>query len=526
MTLRKAPIDLNKWFVPLLCLNLVVWVLARVISDSNLDPYGDMLENFAWGQEFSWGNQKHPPLIGWITGLWFWFMPRYDTSYHLLAYLNVLVGLVGIYRVAGCLDLKKIAIPSVLLLAMAFPYSTLAVKFNANSILLSLWPWVIFGWLKCQQEAGSKGVLWAIIFGAMSALALLGKYYSGVLMIGLLLASFSSVQGRLWLRSFKPWLAGLVFCLMLAPHVLWLFDNHFVSLQYISTQSNGKSAYRELYKFALAPLFYWLLPWVACAWLSSFGAPSLGLRIFAFIKNLGRAWYCRDWDDTLFWLVMLPWILTLVIGATGFVHLSLPWAIPLGFGFPLLWLRNLWGLESASYPHLYQYIPRVFSVWLILVVIVSPLYAWQQGVSENRNYYLPRAEAARAILAEWQQRVPGSRLHWVGGNWAENALVAFYGDPDVTILPGLPDSNPGYASNPDEWRGNPGLLLCPGKLAAVPSPRTCHSEIRSWLLDNDLAVREFRVSVKKTGLRFPADWEFEYTGFIYLPGRGESDHDS
>ena len=156
MRRKVGTLDLDRWLLPLLILNLLVWVVARFISDTNLDPYGDMLENFAWGQEFSWGTHKHPPLIGWVTALWFSILPRNDTAYHLLSYLNVLLGLVGVYRVAIVLGFARVAVPTVLLLAMALPYSTLAVKFNANAILLSLWPWVVFGWLKSQQETDTN----------------------------------------------------------------------------------------------------------------------------------------------------------------------------------------------------------------------------------------------------------------------------------------------------------------------------------------------------------------------------------
>ena len=210
MRRKVGTLDLDRWLLPLLILNLLVWVVARFISDTNLDPYGDMLENFAWGQEFSWGTHKHPPLIGWVTALWFSILPRNDTAYHLLSYLNVSLGLVGVYRVAIVLGFARVAVPTVLLLAMALPYSTLAVKFNANAILLSLWPWVVFGWLKSQQETDTNVNTWTILFGVLGGLALLGKYYSGVLMVGLLLASFSSKDGRHWLKSYKPWLSGIV----------------------------------------------------------------------------------------------------------------------------------------------------------------------------------------------------------------------------------------------------------------------------------------------------------------------------
>jgi len=526
MTSSKLAFDLDRWLFPLLCLNLLVWVLARFISDTNLDPYGDMLENFAWGQEFSWGTHKHPPLVGWVTGLWFSVVPRYDTTYHLLAYLNVLLGLAGVYRVAIALGYASVAAPSVLLLAMALPYSTLAVKFNANAILLSLWPWVVFAWIKSQSETGINGSKWSILFGVVSALALLGKYYSGVLMVGLLLTSFSSKSGRRWLKSYKPWLAGLVFALALTPHVIWLVENNFITLAYIAAQTTSGETYQGLYKFVFAPLLYWVVPLVLCAWFATAHLGSVSRRIATFVKNLGLAWYCRGWNDTLFWLAMLPWMLTLLFGAFGVVALSIPWAIPIGFGFPLLWIRNLWYPEEAAPKELSKPVSNVFFIWLLLILVGSPFFAAFEAKTESTNYYRPRAEAAKAIIQAWQDKLPDTELHWVSGYWAENGLVAFYGNPEIKILPGLPDSEEAKAVSSLVWRNRPGLILCPRNQAATPPPTLCPRDTERWLELNNLPVHTLRVHVHKSGFRFPVQWEFEYLGYIYLPEKGESGDDN
>jgi 4-amino-4-deoxy-L-arabinose transferase-like glycosyltransferase len=163
------------WIWLLLGLHVGVWVVAHGISDTNLDGYADMLENFAWGQTFEWGSAKHPPLFAWITGAWFTVFPTIDAAYHLLSYANAALGLLGVYRLAQGIGRDDLALPSVLLLCMAFPYSTLAVKFNANAILLSVWPWVAVAWVHSIQREGRHGWWWSIGLGALSALAMLAK---------------------------------------------------------------------------------------------------------------------------------------------------------------------------------------------------------------------------------------------------------------------------------------------------------------------------------------------------------------
>ena len=75
---------------------MIAWLVARSVSDPSLDPYGDMLETWLWGQTFSLGTDKHPPLSGWVAGLWFLIFPASNVAYFLLAYLNAAVGLLGV----------------------------------------------------------------------------------------------------------------------------------------------------------------------------------------------------------------------------------------------------------------------------------------------------------------------------------------------------------------------------------------------------------------------------------------------
>ncbi len=74
--------------------------MAHGVANTNLDGYADMLENYAWGQNLAWGSAKHPPFFAWVTGVWFLIFPTIDTAYYLLSYLNVAVGLLGVYRLA------------------------------------------------------------------------------------------------------------------------------------------------------------------------------------------------------------------------------------------------------------------------------------------------------------------------------------------------------------------------------------------------------------------------------------------
>ena len=503
----------------LLGLHALVWVLAHGIANTNLDSYADMLENYAWGQNLAWGSAKHPPFFAWVTGVWFLIFPTIDTAYYLLSYLNVAIGLLGVYRLAQALRLHSLALPAVLLLCMAFPYSTLAAKFNANSILLSVWPWVAVAWLHSVRHAGPSSWLWSVALGLLSAIAMLSKYYSGVFLLGIFLTALVSQEGRRWFVTPKPWLALLVFGLGLLPHLQWLQSHDFVTLHYISEQgSESGTDWRQVLKFALAPMAYWLLPWLLSAFLFAPGQPSFLQRLLGWPLRLLRCWLPQGWDDTLFWLAMMPWLITLMFGVTGFVELSLPWAIPVGFGFSLLWLRNL-TVAQADAPQAAPRLRYAMIAWCILVVLGSPWYAWHQAKEGANNFYLPRREAATELINGWQERHPDLRLRWVGGAWAENALLAFYGDDSVQVVPGVPDQFPATVNPVANWQQQGGLLLCPLGQVDKPTATDCPQQMQAWLHANGQQVEPYRIVVESHGFWFTKRMPFAYVAFDYLPIR-------
>src|SRR5690349_13903549 len=72
----------------------VLWTLVLCNLKAAQDVHMDVAEAFAWGQKFQFGYGKHPPLAGWVAGLWFRLFPVADWSTYLLAMTTLGCGLV------------------------------------------------------------------------------------------------------------------------------------------------------------------------------------------------------------------------------------------------------------------------------------------------------------------------------------------------------------------------------------------------------------------------------------------------
>lgn len=500
----------------LLATACLAWAAMVLLSAGNLDSYHDMLESYAWSQPLLWGTHKHPPLFGWVVGLWFALFPQTDGAYRLLSFANVAVGLVGVWALGRRLGLGRLAPWGALLLLWSFPYTTLAGKFNANSQLLSLWPWTAALLLASWQEKGARGLWYSAWLGLLAAACMLAKYYSGVLLAGFLLPLFLHPEGRRWLATPRPYLALAVFALALAPHMLWMAGHGWPTLGYAVDQGGGAVGWSHLLRFALAPLFYWLPAWLGVSLLYARAHVILAGQAPArtAARMLLYSWRPQGRGDVLFWLAWMPWVLTLLFALCGVVELSTPWAIPIGYAFALLWLRNL----NALSPHCTGWVlARLRRAWwpvLALVLVLGVAAMAVNAALGNTQYYRPTQVAAKAIVQAWQQRHPGRTLQWVGGEWAENTMLAFYAQPGLRTVPGLPDSVPAQLGGLGDWRQQEGLLLCPlGPPAEQGAASECTRQAQAWLQAQGLAAAPHLLSAQREGWLFPQPQVFDYAVF-------------
>ena len=78
----------------------LLWTFVLINLKAAQDVHMDVAEAYAWGQKFLLGYGKHPPLSGWIAGLWFKVFPPTDWATYALAMATVSVGMVICWLIA------------------------------------------------------------------------------------------------------------------------------------------------------------------------------------------------------------------------------------------------------------------------------------------------------------------------------------------------------------------------------------------------------------------------------------------
>ncbi|HEX5212658.1 MAG TPA: glycosyltransferase family 39 protein, partial [Pseudolabrys sp.] len=200
----------------------VLWALYGTVAKSSQGLHPDMTEVIAWSRDLAWG-YKHPPLAAAIAWAWFGVFPLVEWSYYLLAMLMPAIALWIVWQLsADYLDLEKRIFGLALLMFVPF-FNFHALKFNVNTVLLPTWAATTFWFLRSYR---TRGAGWAALAGFGAALCMLGKYWSVVLLAGLVIAALIDRRRAIYFRSPAPWITVVVGLAAIAPHLVWL-SRHF-----------------------------------------------------------------------------------------------------------------------------------------------------------------------------------------------------------------------------------------------------------------------------------------------------------
>src|ERR1700682_4418113 len=207
----------------------VLWTLILINLKAAQDVHMDVAEAFAWGQKFQFGYGKHPPLAGWVAGLWFKIFPVADWATYALAMATLGCGLVICWLIALRVVDRRRAFFVVVMLALYPIFNFKGFKYNPDLLQLVTLPLVVLAYLNAFEKRSVKSGLW---LGLAGALALLTKYW-GLTMIGAIGIAPLIHPGRLkLLGSPAPWVAIATLVIAMIPHLVWLKEVDFVPLTY------------------------------------------------------------------------------------------------------------------------------------------------------------------------------------------------------------------------------------------------------------------------------------------------------
>jgi hypothetical protein len=433
-----------------------VWTAYAIIAKSTQGVHADVAEVFSWSWDLEWGTHKHPPLLPALVSLWFSIFPVSDWAFYLLAVASTAVAVYFTWLLSGfwLQGAKRAAVPFLLML-IPF-YNFLALKFDHNAILVPLWAITTYAFVRSFQ---TRSILWSVVAGVFAGLAVLAKYWSFFLLLGLASAVLADSQRLRFLKSSAPWIITVISFGLFLPHIIWLQANHyptFIAAEHRLADSMADMAW-YLWGYVYSSLAYVAGPLLAVALLATPSRSALFDMLFPRDRE-------RRFAAVMFWVPLLA---------------AIPFAIFTQVRMTSLWTMSalsLFGVVLLSSPLVHftrksaAVVASIAIVVSIAALLASPLIAIEKLHGGIENHAAYTRAVAKEVQKQWEQTTT-QPLHIVESVFSLANSVAFYLEKKALPVSFDARTRPPW-DTPETIDQFGAALICPAASAACRSTMT------------------------------------------------------
>ena len=223
--------NINNIFFIFALSHLMIWTLVPSLTNKNLPL--DTIEALAWGSNLDWGYNKHPPMSSFFSEVFFNIFGSQDWAYYFLSQIFVVISFYYVFKLAiEILGNIRLSLISVLLLESIYFYNFTSPEFNVNVCQLPFWSLVSYYSWKIYNSKEIK-FYDCFLVGLFAAIGFLSKYLFIYLLISIdLLFVYLIFLKKNKKFDFKYVITLEVFIVLLVPHLVWLFNNEFITVAY------------------------------------------------------------------------------------------------------------------------------------------------------------------------------------------------------------------------------------------------------------------------------------------------------
>ncbi len=445
----------NRLFYIFLISHLFIWTIVPSISNVNLPL--DTIEALAWGSNLSWGYSKHPPLSALAVEIVYNFFGNKDWSYYLLSQVFVCVSFLYVWKFSNLFFGNKfLSLSSVLLLEGIYFYNFTTPEFNVNICQLPFWALTVFySW----RALNYKKIKDLFLMGIFMSLGFLSKYLFIYLIITIKIIFLIEILKK---KKFNYiyLIPGIIFFIFLLPHIVWLINNNFVTLEYALNRTGI-----ENYNF----LNHFLNPIIFIAKQVGILLPSIVLFLFLIKKLKINLNFKNDKNIFILAINLLPFILVFLTSILTGAKVRTMWMTPFYLFFGTLMIHLF--KEYISNKNI-----KKFMITFLVLFILSPVsYLYVSVSNDFKRTDYPGKEISNLVQRRWDKNYLNEISIVIGDEWyAGNLSYHLKSRPKWfnTIENDLSKIN---SSTGVIYTGNPKILkkFCPGVYGTIKPIGIC-----------------------------------------------------
>ena len=422
-------------------------------------PPGEVPLLLAIGREFVLGSYLGPPLAFWLGEVAFRIAGSFGL--YVLAQACIVLTYWAIFVLGRGIVGTRHAILAILLMVGIAAYAVPSPDFGPAVLAAPLWALgLLFYWRAVGEGRRGYWFLLALDLG----LLLLANYVGVILLVIMIVFTAASARGRSAAQRPEPWIAVLLLCIVVFPHVIWFRSGRSLILEGIdeSFAATGRlsPALWLIFALLLTHLGLALLVALASGWPRHprERAPEIDrnpvdpfARTFVFVFALAPA--------------LMAVIIAFASGRLG----------PLGSLAPLVVLSGLAVIVAAGDKILLYRERLVSSAWLgllvappVLVALSIAIFPWALG--SDLKIAQP-ANAEGRFYADIFQRRTGKPLAYLSGDPRVAPLVALAAPSRPHLyFAWAPERSPWVSST--DMRTQGGILVWPAADNSGTAPET------------------------------------------------------
>jgi hypothetical protein len=231
----------RSWVVPRLGVAVAILIaltLVRLIGlkFSTVDLFFDESQYWAWSREPAFGYFSKPPLLAWIIAAAEHVCGSSEACIRSPAPILYFGTSLVVYAIARQLYDAQVALFSALSVALALGAIFSARIISTDVPLLFFWALALLAYVKLVRGSHTG---WAVALGIALGLGLMAKYAMIYFVLSVALAAWLEHDARRLLHRPALWIALLIAAVIVAPNILWNFNNDLATFRHTGDNIQG-----------------------------------------------------------------------------------------------------------------------------------------------------------------------------------------------------------------------------------------------------------------------------------------------
>ena len=393
--------NINNFFYIFILIHLILWTLAPSLTNKNLPL--DTIEHLAWASKLDWGFDKHPPMVAVVLELFYRIFGSQDWAYYFLSQIFVIISFYFVYKFSKEIFKNELlSLLSVLSLEAIYFYNFTTPEFNVNVCQLPFWALTVYYFWKIYyfKEIKFSDCFLVALFASFGFLS---KYLFVYLLISIaLLFIYLIFVKKLKKFDVKYLIILEIFLIILVPHLIWLNQNDFITIQYGLQRTGLEEA--SIIDHLRFPIIFFikqlgiLIPFLFLIWLL---VKKIKLKL-----NLN--------DKKLIFLLFINILPILLMFLTSFI---------IGSKIRTMWMTPFYLFFGTLFIYLFKSQINTkklnsFIYGFIILFLISPiLYSYISLTKTNKRTDYEGRQIAELVERRWSKNFYNEILYVVGDEW-------------------------------------------------------------------------------------------------------------